>query len=162
MAVAVAAGQAAAEDGREPQGDLLGADGPDHGGEEVGLEDGADPGEAGGDPGHHRVGGGQLGQRVRGGRERAGEHAPGRLGVGAGLGRDQQRRLGHRPRRPGGRPDHPAVHRQRAQPHPAVPPVEQVVARAPEHVQAPRQVDRPAHGDNGHVPARPLLGGHAS
>jgi hypothetical protein len=161
VALSVVAGEAGAEDGREPQGDLLGADGPDHGSEEVGLEHGAGPGEAGGDPGDHRVGRGQLGQRVRCGRERAGQHAPGRLGVGAGLGRDQQRRVGHRPRRPGGRPDHAAVHRQRAQPHLAVPPVEQVVARAPEHVQAPHQVDRPADGYDDHS-TRQLVGGHAS
>jgi hypothetical protein len=145
VAVAVAAGQAAAEDGGEPQGDLLGADGADHGGEQVGLEDGPDPGEAAGDPGHHRVGRGQLGQGPRGGHEPRGQGPPGHPGVRAHLRLDQQRRVGHRPQRPGGHPDHVAVHGQCPQPQPPVPPVEQVVPGPPEHLQAPGQVDRPRH-----------------
>ena len=145
MTVAVAAGQTSAEDGREPQGDLLGADRADHGTEQVGLEDGPDPGEAGGDPGHHRVGRGQLGQRLRGGDEPAGQDPPGRGRVRPGLGLDLQHRVGHRARRPGRGPDHGVAHGHGPQPHPPVPAVEQVVPGAPVHVQAPGQVDRPRH-----------------
>jgi hypothetical protein len=127
VAVAVAAGQAAPEDGREPQGDLLGADRPDHGGEQVGLEDGADPGEAGGDPGHHRVGRGQLGQRLGGVRERRRQGAAGRAGVGARLRLDQQRRVVHRADRARRHRHHPVAGGHGPQPHPPVPAVEQVV-----------------------------------
>jgi hypothetical protein len=157
VAVAVAAGQAAPEDGREPQGDLLGADRPDHGGEQVGLEHRPDPGEPGGDPGDHGVGRGQVGQRRRGGRERRGQDPSGGGRGGPVLGGDQQDRVGRRPRGAGGRPGDAAVHGHGAQPVPPVPAVEEVVAGPAEDVEAPGQVHRARHRDGDG-----LLGGHPS
>jgi hypothetical protein len=144
---AVPAGQPPAEGGREPQGDLLGADRPHDGGEQVGLEHRPDPGEPCGDPGDHRVGRRQLGQRLRRGRERRRQHPPDGGGVGPVPGRDQQHPAGAGRHRPGGHGHHPAVDRHGPQPQPPVPAVEEVVAGSAEDVEAPGQVHRTRHRD---------------